>query len=203
LKQALSIADRTLRDHGIRGNVSLFASGKIATPADVATAMALGADAVGFARGFLLAVGCIQSPKCHVGDCPAGNCTQSERAQKAIDVEAVSDRVATFAKTLSKETQMLAASCGYADPCQFTTGDAMICVEPGRWVHLAELAAPAHPAQPSAKAYGRRPSGNAHPERASRRGDREPVGPRMRHAWGCFSWKSTTVFTSGEAWDEH
>jgi glutamate synthase domain-containing protein 2 len=139
LKQALSIADGTLREHGVRENVTLFASGKIATPADVATAMALGADAVGIARGFLLAVGCIQSLKCHVGDCPAGICTQSERAQKAIDVEAASDRVATYAKTLIKETQMLAASCGYADPSQFKPRDAMICVEPGRWVHLSDL----------------------------------------------------------------
>jgi len=147
LKQGLSIADRTLREYGVRENVTLFASGKIATPADVALAMALGADAVGIARGFLLAVGCIQSLKCHVGDCPAGICTQSEHAQKAIDVEAASDRVATYAKTLIKETQMLAASCGYTDPSQLTTHDAMVCVEPGRWVHLSELAVPAFAGQ--------------------------------------------------------
>lgn len=37
--------------------MALFASAKIATPADVAVAMALGADAVGVARGFLMALG--------------------------------------------------------------------------------------------------------------------------------------------------
>lgn len=139
LKHALAIADRTLRRHAVRDHLALFASGKIATPADVAVAMALGADVVGIARGFLFAIGCIQALRCHTGDCPAGICTPGEIAQKAIDVEAAGDRIATYAKTLIKETQMLAESCGYTDPTQISPHDVMIQVEPGRLEYLDQL----------------------------------------------------------------
>ena len=139
LKQALALADRTLRKHGVRDDMALFASAKIATPADVAVAMALGADAVGVARGFLMALGCIQSLKCHTGECPTGIATPNESAQKAIDIEAAADRVARYAKALIKETQMLAESCGYTDPSQLTPHDVMIQVEPGRFEYLADL----------------------------------------------------------------
>jgi glutamate synthase domain-containing protein 2 len=139
LKQALALADRTLRKHGVRDDMALFASAKIATPADVAVAMALGADAVGVARGFLIALGCIQSLKCHTGECPTGIATPNVSAQKALDVEAAADRVARYAKALVKETQMLAESCGYTDPSQITPTDVMIQVEPGRFEYLADL----------------------------------------------------------------
>jgi glutamate synthase domain-containing protein 2 len=137
LKQSLAIADRTLRQREVRDNVTLFASGKIATPVDVALAMASGADVVGISRGFLFSLGCIQTLRCHKGDCPTGICTQSKWRQKVIDLDAASDRVATYAKTLMKETQMLAESCGHTDPSLLEPGDVMIQVEPGRFEYLS------------------------------------------------------------------
>ncbi len=139
LKQALAITDRVLRKHNVRDHLALFASGKIATPADVAVAMALGADVVGIARGFLLSMGCVQALKCHTGECPSGIATASKSAQKALHVESASDRVATYAATLIKETQMLAESCGYSDPTQIKADDVMLQVEPGRFEYLADL----------------------------------------------------------------
>ena len=139
LKQALAITDRVLRKHNVRDHLALFASGKIATPADVAVAMALGTDVVGISRGFLLALGCVQALECHTGACPAGIATASQSAQKAIDVEAASDRVANYATTLIKETQMLAESCGYTDPTQIKAKDVILQVEPGRFEYLADL----------------------------------------------------------------
>ncbi len=135
LKQSLAIADRTLRQREVRDNVTLFASGKIATPVDVA--MASGADVVGISRGFLFSLGCIQTLRCHQGDCPTGICTQSKWRKKVIDLDAASDRVATYAKTLMKETQMLAESCGHTDSSLLEPGDVMIQVEPGRFEYLA------------------------------------------------------------------
>jgi glutamate synthase domain-containing protein 2 len=141
MRQALSITNRILKKHGVREYVTLFASGKIATPADVAVAMALGADAVGIARGFLLSLGCIQALECHSGECPTGIATPNEKYQKALDVEAASDRVATYAKTLIKETQMLAESCGYSDPTKISPYDVMVQIEPGRFEYLANISA--------------------------------------------------------------
>lgn len=139
LKQALAITDRALKRHGVRDHLALFASGKIATPADVAVAMALGADVVGIARGFLLALGCVQALHCHTGNCPAGIATADKNAQKALDIEAASGRVATYAATLIKESQMLAESCGYSDPTQIMPDDVMLQVEPGRFEYLSDL----------------------------------------------------------------
>lgn len=92
MRQALAVTNTTLQKYGVRDYVTLFASGKIATQADVAMVLALGADAVGIARGFLLSLGCIQSLDCHAGRCPTGITTHSKSAQKAIDVEAASRR---------------------------------------------------------------------------------------------------------------
>lgn len=139
LRQALSITNSTLLRFEVREYVALFASGKIATPADVAVALALGADAVGIARGFLLSLGCIQALDCHTGECPTGIATPNESAQRAIDIEAASDRVAAYAKTLIKETQMLAESCGHSDPTKISPYDVMIQVEPGRFEYLANI----------------------------------------------------------------
>jgi glutamate synthase domain-containing protein 2 len=139
LKQALALTDRALKRHGVRDHLALFASGKIATPADVAVAMALGADVVGIARGFLLALGCVQALHCHTGNCPAGIATPSKRAQRALDIEAASERVATYASKLIQESQMLAESCGYTDPTQIKPDDVMLQVEPGRFEYLADL----------------------------------------------------------------
>ena len=139
MKHALAVADRTLREHGVRDDLAVFASGKIAMPADVAVAMALGADAVGIARGFMLALGSIQSLHCHSGKCPTGIATPNERYQRALDVDAAADRVATYASTLMKETLILSESCGYGDPGQIKTEDIMVQVEPGRFEYLTEL----------------------------------------------------------------
>ena len=141
LRQALSITNSTLQKYQVREYVALFASGKIATPADVAVALALGADAVGIARGFLLSLGCIQSLHCHTGGCPTGIATPNVSAQRAIDLDAASERVATYAKTLIKETQMLAESCGHSDPTKISPYDVMIQLEPGRFEYLGNISA--------------------------------------------------------------
>lgn len=141
LRQALSITNSTLQKYNVREYVALFASGKIATPADVTVALALGADAVGIARGFLLSLGCIQSLHCHTGGCPTGIATPNVSAQRAIDLDAASERVASYAKTLIKETQMLAESCGHSDPTKISPYDVMIQVEPGRFEYLGNISA--------------------------------------------------------------
>lgn len=139
MKQAVAVADWALKNNGVRDKVVLFASGKIATPIDIAVAMALGADAVYMARGFMLALGCIQALECHTNHCPTGIATQSKRLQKALNIEAAAKRVATYAKALYKETQMLAESCGYDAPNKITPDDIMVVTSPGHLDYLSEL----------------------------------------------------------------
>lgn len=139
LVNAIALAHTTLEQYGVRDSVALFAAGKIATPARAALIMALGADAVGIARGFMFALGCIQALDCHTGHCPTGIATQNPRLERSLDVEAAADRVATYAKTLMKETLMLANSCGYDDPSELTSADVMTMIEPGKLISYEEL----------------------------------------------------------------
>ncbi len=139
MKQAVAVADWAFKSNGVRDKIVLFASGKIATPIDIAVAMALGADAVNIARGFMLALGCIQALECHTNNCPTGIATQNKRLEKALDIEAAAERVATYANVLYKETQMLAESCGYDHPNQITPDDIMVVTSPGHLDYLSEL----------------------------------------------------------------
>ena len=139
MKQGIAVADWAFKSKGMRDKIVLIASGKIATPIDIAVAMALGADAVNIARGFMLALGCIQALECHTNNCPTGIATQNKSLEKALDIEAAAKRVASYANVLYKETQMLAESCGYDHPNQITSDDIMVVTSPGHLDYLSEL----------------------------------------------------------------
>lgn len=139
MKQGIAVADWAFKSKGMRDKIVLIASGKIATPIDIAVAMALGADAVNIARGFMLALGCIQTLECHTNNCPTGIATQNKSLEKGLDIEAAAKRVASYANVLYKETQMLAESCGYDHPNQITSDDIMVVTSPGHLDYLSEL----------------------------------------------------------------
>src|SRR5690606_13597018 len=88
---------------------------------------------------FMLSLGCIQALECHTNACPTGIATQSKSLQKSLDIDAAAKRVAKYAETLYKETQMLAESCGYSSPDQITPDDIMMVTSPGHLDYLSEL----------------------------------------------------------------
>src|SRR5699024_12507477 len=63
IKSALPLLDYALRKYGVRQQVKVIASGKLFTPDRIAIALAMGADLVHIARGFMITVGCIQTLK--------------------------------------------------------------------------------------------------------------------------------------------
>lgn len=109
--------DQCLKDHGLRSDIKLVASGKLITSYDVGLAMANGADWVESARGFAFALGCIMSLSCNTGKCPTGIATQDPRLQKALDVESKARRVRRYANEIEDEVYSLASSCGEVHPC--------------------------------------------------------------------------------------
>lgn len=139
MKQAIALADWAFKEHGVRDRIALFTSGQIGTPIDVAVAMALGADAVHVARGFMFALGCIQALECHSNKCPTGIATQSRWRIRSLDVDAAADRVAAYATCLEKDVKMLSESCGYKSPDQLTADDIMVVTSPGHLDYLSEL----------------------------------------------------------------
>ena len=65
LRDGLSFVHNALIGTGLRQHIKIGASGKVITAFDIARAIALGADWCNAARGFMFALGCIQSESCH------------------------------------------------------------------------------------------------------------------------------------------
>lgn len=112
IKEALPRVVDALIEAGLRQRIRVVASGKLVTPAQAAWALAVGADFVNTARGFMFALGCIQALRCHQNTCPTGVTTHNKRLQRALVVEEKYLRVANYALNMNREIDMIAHSCG-------------------------------------------------------------------------------------------
>lgn len=125
---AVPQAVAALQELGMHRQVQLIVSGGIRTGADVAKALALGADAVSIGMAALMALNC-NAPlyvedyeklgtkpgacsHCHTGKCPVGVTTQDPELEKRLDPERAARRVRNYLKTLTLECQTLARACG-------------------------------------------------------------------------------------------
>ena len=81
----------------------------------------LGADWVNSARGFMFAVGCIQSQSCHTNHCPTGVATQDPLRQKALVVPNKAERVYHFHQNTVKALADMLAAAGVSRPEQLTS----------------------------------------------------------------------------------
>lgn len=111
MRDGLVLMHNLLRGAGIRDRIKIGCSGKIISGFDIIRALALGADYVNAARGFMFALGCIQSQSCGSNKCPTGVATQDPARQRALDVEDRSHRVENFHKnTLHSVAEILGAA---------------------------------------------------------------------------------------------
>jgi len=139
LYPALILLDDALRRHGIRRRVAVFASGKLISPDRVAIALALGADGVNSARGFMMANGCIMAYQCHTGKCPTGVTTTNPRYQAALVPEEKQWRVMNYIIAMRQGTFALAAACGLESPRQLRREHVVFQNEYGRTVRVSDL----------------------------------------------------------------
>ena len=119
MREGLTFVHNALVGIGARDRIRIAASGKIASAFDIARAMALGADWCNSARGFMFALGCIQSQSCHTDRCPTGVATQDPTRQRALVVPDKSERVANFHKATLHSLAELTAAAGLDHPTQF------------------------------------------------------------------------------------
>jgi len=126
-----------LEDLNMKGQVQLIVSGGIRTGADIAKALAMGADAVAIGQGMLMALGCNSDTyfqhgglhsaaadyaalgtsagfchHCHTGKCPVGVTTQDTLLEQRVQPEEGSRRVRNYLKTLNMELTTIARACG-------------------------------------------------------------------------------------------
>ena len=139
MKEALPMVVDILRKYNLRDRIRLFASGKLITPAEVAWAFCAGADTVNSARGFMFALGCIQSLKCNKNTCPTGITTHDRRLQRGLNPEEKSVRVASFVEKMRKDVGVIAHSCGVPHPRALKRNHCRIVQHTGRSIPLDEL----------------------------------------------------------------
>ena len=126
---AIRQARKAIDDVGMNGKITLVYAGGIRNGADVAKAIALGADAIAIGHSALMALNCNRdTPEadyegemgvragecyhCHTGRCTVGIATQDPELRKRLDPDLAAERVYNFLHTLAIECQMFARACG-------------------------------------------------------------------------------------------
>jgi glutamate synthase domain-containing protein 2 len=138
---AVRMAAEALEELGMKDEVQLVVSGGIRSGADVAKALALGADAVSIGVAALLALGCNRSSyrtaggemvnveadyaalstssghcaHCHTGRCPVGITTQDPTLESRLLSDHAAESVANFLRATTMEVTALARACGKSD----------------------------------------------------------------------------------------
>ena len=109
---ALVQATRALEDMGVKEEISLVVSGGIKDGADVAKAIALGADAVAIGTGAMVAMGCTVCLRCQDGRCAFGIGTQDPKLRKNLDIEKAARQVANYIQAMTNEAVIIAKAAG-------------------------------------------------------------------------------------------
>jgi glutamate synthase domain-containing protein 2 len=128
---ALREAVDSLKELNMHRKVQLIVSGGIRSGADVAKAIAMGADAVSIGSAAMIALNCNADmyPEdyeklgtaagychhCHTGRCPVGVATQDPELEKRLEPDLAGKRVKNYLATLTLELQTLARANGKSD----------------------------------------------------------------------------------------
>ncbi len=112
---AIVEADEALKEVNLRSEVSLVAAGGITSGADVAKAIALGADAAYIGTAAIVSIGCKVCQMCYSGNCSKGIATQNRLLRRRLEPMSASLKVANYIKAMTAEAQMLTQQAGNTD----------------------------------------------------------------------------------------
>ncbi|WP_281648332.1 FMN-binding glutamate synthase family protein [Parendozoicomonas sp. Alg238-R29] len=139
LRESLPYVHDRFMQHGLRDRIRIICSGKMINPTDVAWALCMGADFVVSARGFMLALGCIQALQCNKNTCPTGITTHNKQLQRGLVPKDKAKRVASYHDNLVHDVELISHSCGVKEPRRLRRYHARQVMENGLSVSLDEL----------------------------------------------------------------
>jgi glutamate synthase domain-containing protein 2 len=113
----------TFAEAGLADDVTFIGSAKLGLPDNAVVAFALGADMVNVAREAMMAIGCVQSQKCHTDRCPTGVATQDPWLAHGLDPVSKAERCAQYLRTFRNELVKVSESVGVAHPGLITAND--------------------------------------------------------------------------------
>ena len=120
LRQGLVLVRNALVGCGLKDDIRLAASGKQISAFSMAASMALGADWINTARGFMFSLGCIQSLNCHNNTCPTGIATTDTSRQRGLVIPDKAERVYNFHRNTVRALMEVVGSAGCEHPGELT-----------------------------------------------------------------------------------
>ena len=139
MHEALMLVHNTLVGLELRDRIRIGAAGKIVSAFDIARTLAMGADWCNAARGYMFALGCIQSMSCHTDRCPTGIATQDPGRWRKLDVPDKATRVAEFHGNTLHALRDLLCAAGLEHPDQLGPEHILRRVSPTEVRSLAAL----------------------------------------------------------------
>ncbi|WP_299012269.1 FMN-binding glutamate synthase family protein [uncultured Polaribacter sp.] len=112
LIEGLVFINKLLKEHQLKKHIKIIAAGKAVDAFDIVRYLALGADAIGMARSFMLSLGCIQARECNLDTCPVGVATQDSDLVKALVVEKKNIRVKNYHNRTVQAVKEMTAAMG-------------------------------------------------------------------------------------------
>jgi len=112
LTEGLMFVHNALVGAGVRDDIKIGASGKVASGIDIVKRVCQGADFTLAARAMMFAIGCIQAQKCHTNHCPVGVATQDPWRARALDVDDKKQRVFQYQQRTVNSAYQIISSMG-------------------------------------------------------------------------------------------
>ncbi len=116
LVDGLTFVHNSLVGIGLRDQIRIIASGKIASGFGLTRMLALGADLCNAARSMMLSIGCIQARKCNSNECPVGIATQNPSLTGGLDPDEKAVRVRRYHDETIRAAMELIGAAGLSRP---------------------------------------------------------------------------------------
>lgn len=129
IREALLIANKVLKEFGLKEHIKIIASEKVLTPDDVVELLCHGADFINIARGFMISAGCIRARECSGAngrDCPVGLATMNEAKRSKYLVIEKSKHIAFYHHQLLHGVRSLLAVMGKTHINELRMGDLIL-----------------------------------------------------------------------------